>query len=329
MNGINKPLLSICIPTWNRSHFLKKSLLSLKKQIVEIESDKVEVVVSDNFSSDDTINVVSEIRDGGLPITYNRNPENIGAARNFVRCIELARGKYILLLGDDDILREGSLKLIIDHLDNNEYGMVFIHSLHRVYGNIIKYNNSEKFIKDVSFWFTFMSACIFRKDIASTINTEYYINTHLLQMPYFIASSTKFNDNLIINQDLLDDGLDSNNNGGFNLFEVFVSNYLRIWTDFRKQGTISKSLYLYLKRDIFLHFILSHIYEQLLFRINIKSTKNVSFGVTNRKGYDINNSWKILFKNYGGCWYFYIIPFYVIYAFLKYGVPSKSLKDDK
>ena len=120
----NLPLLSICIPTWNRSKFLRISLESFLEQIKDIDISELELYVSDNCSDDDTPNVVQEYIARKLPITYNRNETNIGAAGNFRKCMEWASGKYILLLGDDDILKPGAVKLILDVIRNNDYGLV-------------------------------------------------------------------------------------------------------------------------------------------------------------------------------------------------------------
>ena len=81
------PLLSISIPTWNRAKFLAISLESFLDQMKGINPEKVELFVSDNCSDDNTAEVVKSYIDKGLPITYNKNEENIGASRNFLRCI--------------------------------------------------------------------------------------------------------------------------------------------------------------------------------------------------------------------------------------------------
>lgn len=319
MNGIVRaPLLSICIPTWNRASLLKLSLERLMEQIVYIHLDEVEILISDNCSSDNTKFVVQDFIEKGLPIRYIRNIENIGAARNFCRCMECAYGKYIILLGDDDLLKVGALHIILDNLRNKEYGLIFIYNLHKANGPV-EYDNVVTFFKDISFWITFMSGCIFRREIIPKINEKQYLQTHLLQMPFYIESALSQNLNLILNVDILDDGLDSGNNGGFNLFEVFICNYLNIWKGYIERKLLPRYLYDFLKKDIFIHFILSHVYEQLFWKYNIR--KKTSIIQKNRKGYFVENAYKILFTNYSCKWYFYLIPAYIVYALFRYGKP--------
>lgn len=62
----------------------------------------LEIVVSDNASTDHTADVVAEHADPRL--RYHRHDENIGAAANFRYCVEAARGRYFVLLHDDDLL---------------------------------------------------------------------------------------------------------------------------------------------------------------------------------------------------------------------------------
>lgn len=99
--------LTICIPTYNRAVFLRDALESVQDNIEQL-SDKVglvDVVVSDNCSSDSTARVVNEFR-ATIPITYKVNEENVGADENIRRCASLARGEYIWLLSDDDAMTD-------------------------------------------------------------------------------------------------------------------------------------------------------------------------------------------------------------------------------
>ena len=72
----NRLLVSICIPTYNRSTYLRQSL---ERYIVEKEfiDGKVEIVISDNASTDDTKMVVEEYVKKYKNIRYYRNKENI------------------------------------------------------------------------------------------------------------------------------------------------------------------------------------------------------------------------------------------------------------
>lgn len=99
---INKntlPLVTIGIPTYNRANvFLKQALKSVLGQTYP----NVEIIVSDNCSTDNTENVVKSFNDPR--IRYFKQGKNIGAINNSNFCLEQARGDYYLLHHDDDLI---------------------------------------------------------------------------------------------------------------------------------------------------------------------------------------------------------------------------------
>lgn len=108
-----RPILSICIPTFNRCKTLKACLYMLCSQ-VEQRSELIEVVVCDNASSDETPQIVDELQSKWRFIKYFRNAENIGMLRNIDCVVRHATGTLCWLLGDDDILLPYALEKIID-----------------------------------------------------------------------------------------------------------------------------------------------------------------------------------------------------------------------
>src|SRR5215469_3678455 len=81
-----RPLLTLAVPTYNRVIFLRQFLDSLRDQLRSIS--EVEVIVSDNASTDETPEIMKEELQRGTPLTYIRNPENIGPDANFLQCYE-------------------------------------------------------------------------------------------------------------------------------------------------------------------------------------------------------------------------------------------------
>jgi abequosyltransferase len=106
------PLLSICIPTYNRGMFLSDLLESILREMVSLPPELallgVEVAISDNASNDDTIDRISAYRDR-LSITYVRQSENIGPDRNYLAAVAAAHGKFCWLMGSDDVIELGGL----------------------------------------------------------------------------------------------------------------------------------------------------------------------------------------------------------------------------
>ena len=94
------PLISICIPTYNRASFLKRTLISITSTHTFHETDKVEIIISDNCSSDRTQEICSMFTEQyGEKIKYIRNKENI-FHKNFGKALLSGSGEFRKLCND-------------------------------------------------------------------------------------------------------------------------------------------------------------------------------------------------------------------------------------
>jgi len=110
---VDDPLISICIPTYNRADMVGKAIESALAQTYL----HIEVIVVDNASTDRTEDVVRKFSDDRLH--FHRNPRNIGLFGNFNMCIELAHGDYIHILHSDDYIdpdfTNTCIRFFLDH----------------------------------------------------------------------------------------------------------------------------------------------------------------------------------------------------------------------
>jgi glycosyltransferase involved in cell wall biosynthesis len=114
MQNLN-PILTICVPTFNRGTLLNQLLLNLSK-IDRSLIGNIEICISDNGSTDCTKTVVNEWSKH-LPIRFHRKEENIGFSGNFAQLVYMATGKWILVIGDDDEIFYERLALTIKKLE--------------------------------------------------------------------------------------------------------------------------------------------------------------------------------------------------------------------
>lgn len=112
----NKKILSVCIPTFNRADYLNSCLLSIFKQIEG--SEFIEVIVSDNHSTDHTTDIL-ESYSHITNFRYFRNEENLGMSKNIISLISKAKGEFCWLIGDDDFILSGALQALIDKISQN------------------------------------------------------------------------------------------------------------------------------------------------------------------------------------------------------------------
>lgn len=289
-----QPILSLCIPTYNRASHLDELLTRIKLQYkTPLHGELIELLISDNCSNDNTPAIVSKHIDNGLPINYVRNLENLGMDGNFVQCFKMARGKYIWLLGDDDYLKEGAFDKLLSILNSDEnYGLVHL----QIGGNEQKeatvYHNAQKFISEISNWITYISSNIVHGEFVQVIDFEKYMGTYFTLMPLYLTATFHTQSNVIIHERLFEDGADTQRNGGYNFFEVFVTNYHAILWEFVLSGKLNFCIFQIIKYRTFKRIILSFIYLLL-----IKKQKS---------NFYTNGAWRILLKEYFFCPYFYV-----------------------
>lgn len=112
-------ILSILIPTYNRSHFLLKNLEMLTDYIRALRLiGEIEIIVSNNKSIDNTdIKVKTFIRNNNeIEIKYFLQENNIGLERNALFTLKQSESEYVMFLGDDDFIELDYLKTAIEKL---------------------------------------------------------------------------------------------------------------------------------------------------------------------------------------------------------------------
>ena len=124
-----KPNISICIPTYNRAESLANCLNSIaiaaKKHV-----GRFEVCVSDNGSDDDTSNIIKKAAQS-LEMNYHRNEKNLGIPRNFIQVVSMAKGEFVWLIGDDDLLLPDTFDRLLPLLaDNKGIDFFYLNSFH-------------------------------------------------------------------------------------------------------------------------------------------------------------------------------------------------------
>jgi glycosyltransferase involved in cell wall biosynthesis len=110
---------SICIPQYNRIKFLLHSLKTIEAQ----PYPHVEVIISDDCSTDETESAIVDLQPGyKYPLRYYRHEKNMGYDKNLRTAIELATGDYVIIIGNDDSINpEYDLLQLNQFLKSNDY----------------------------------------------------------------------------------------------------------------------------------------------------------------------------------------------------------------
>lgn len=177
LNGFvmkNRPLLSICIPTYNRKAKLARTLDRLIPQCL---GGDIEIVVSDNASNDGTSEYCLDQSTTHKFFSYFCQKKNVGFSDNLISVLSRANGEYLWMLGDDEVVHSEAVIRILN-------AIVATHSSWLVCNFVKLKSPSDKWPVDgeinfdkglqpltldevlnvVGIWASFMSISIIRRD---------------------------------------------------------------------------------------------------------------------------------------------------------------------
>lgn len=109
-------MISVCIATYNGEKYIKEQLLSILPQL----GKKDEVIISDDHSTDNTLDIVKGLNDNRIKIVMNNREK--GYTSNFENALSYAIGDYIFLSDQDDIWMSNKVDYCIAEL--KEYDLV-------------------------------------------------------------------------------------------------------------------------------------------------------------------------------------------------------------
>jgi glycosyltransferase involved in cell wall biosynthesis len=241
----NNSLLTIAIPTYNRSNYLDLNLSILLPQAKEY-GNLVEILVSNNCSTDNTEEVLAKYIAQDYDMVVFNHKVNRGMDWNFIQCFNLSRSKYLLVLGDDDLILDGGLKRIIEFLRENEVGVLYLSS----YGfkdnyvterpqkdltGVEIFSDVERFLEKVHYWITFLSGNVVNKSFMPVgFDSSRHQGTNLPQVNWILNALFQARQNAVISDYTI--AFKSENTGGYKLCEVFGKNLNSIFEYFILKG---------------------------------------------------------------------------------------------
>ena len=113
------PFFSVVIPTYNQARYLNAAIQSVINQTCQ----DYEIIIVDNFSNDETQEVIKKFKSEKIKVIMFNNKGVIGASRNIA--IKNSNGEWIAFLDSDDIWYENKLKTMLDEIKSNHEIKVF------------------------------------------------------------------------------------------------------------------------------------------------------------------------------------------------------------
>lgn len=259
----DEPVLSVCIPTYNRVEELKRSLGTIIREFYD--KDNVEILVSDNCSHDETELLMKNVLRSYPRIRYYRHDENIGPTRNFISCYKRACGRYVWLFSDDDFLLEGKGDLVMEMLLKEKPVFAAVNAYWSSGADGYKvFTDKNKFMNSVGIYITFISALIFRRDYIMEIgHFEQYYDMLLPQSVIAVETMRHAGKYVVVTSSSM--GVSGTESVPYDVYKVWLQEYGNVLL----KSAVEAGFDAELMKDIFYRELKSNI---LNFVINFRKT---------------------------------------------------------
>ena len=239
---MKSPVLSICIPTFNRVEYLKQVLHSIVSQNVFANTDDVEIIISDNCSTDATASVIEDfIKIYPKKIKYIRQKEQLGVDRNIVKIATYANGEFIKINNDTCAFNPDSLtKMLADIEIAKTLGASAILFTNSCAVQTKHHLSFDDLLNNTGHCITWIGAHCYQKTFWEQLdNRDRSVNTKLNQVDIIGRLFEKKNTLYVSNESYFD-SLAIKNKSGYNVAEIFGKNYLELLYTYHKLGLLSK-----------------------------------------------------------------------------------------
>jgi abequosyltransferase len=250
---MNKPLLSICIPTYNRVEYLIKCIDSIICQ-KEFINKQVEIVISDNASIDNTFNEIEKYIKKYDNIYYYRNNVNINND-NFPLVLSKGNGILRRLCNDTLCFKEDSLQYMCQIVKKYEKTKPFICWTENDKISEIEELNFEDGMSKASYGITSIASfSIWEDECVGLENDVKGTELLLWQVRKTLQLVNLKNRMVLINKNTSFVQYVPDKNISYGLFHVFYENYFKLLNPYFENGVLSKETKEFLEKDLLINF---------------------------------------------------------------------------
>lgn len=141
-------MISVCIPTFNGKKYIKKQLNSILNQSTAVD----EIIISDDSSTDNTIEIIKSYNDSRIRIIENQKFKS--PIFNLENALKHSKGDYIFLADQDDIWERNKVEVMMNRLQNHQLvvsdGYIIDEEGEILENSIFKlYNSKQGFVKNL------------------------------------------------------------------------------------------------------------------------------------------------------------------------------------
>ena len=109
------PCVSICLPVFNGENYVREAI----KSVLEQTFANLELIISDNASTDGTADICHDACVRDQRVRYRCAEVNYGLARNFNFAFHMARGRFVMWMGHDDIIAADYVRRCVEAMETD------------------------------------------------------------------------------------------------------------------------------------------------------------------------------------------------------------------
>jgi len=298
MKNRKQPLVSICIPTYNRAWLLRNTLDSIVAQ-PEFGNKTVEVVISDNASTDETETVAKAYAGKYDNVKYFRNAVNV-RDENFPLALSRARGVLRKLNNDTVLLKPDALGKLCALAEKYREERPCIFLSNGNHGGVEeRILNFRDFAVLEGFRITWLASFTIWDDACENIHQDLDgCQLSLWQVRKFYENASK-KDAVVVWDTVFGEGQSvPNKDISYGLYHVFYENYMSILNPYVLSGALRSEDVEKIEKDLLYHFFADWIarWEINRSQYQYSETENLKACVTRQ--YEKKSYWQDYEKYY-------------------------------
>lgn len=291
---MTQPIISICIPTYNRAEYLKKTLLAITSENIFLDSYDIEIIISNNCSTDGTHSVCEQfLKKFPDKIKYIRQEKPVHWEKHLIKVLDYGSGEFLKLNNDTCYFNRKALEKLVNYLKSPEKNdIVFLHNKNDYIEKNI-YSSFNDCIKNISYDITWISSLCINKQVYENLKGKIEHYDSLMPQVDLYGKAFLYDYNVIVWRENLMSVIEVYKKGAnYNIAEVFGKKYFEILNDYiGKKNGLSKDTIEEEKHKI------------------IKFINNFYFDLNNNFTFVKNGYFRYMLPWYKSNFYFYIYYF--------------------
>lgn len=259
-----KPILSICIPTYNRLDILRNTISSIYSDLDDVCMDDFEVVISDNSKEHTTQPIVAEFKYENL----HYFPTTCEGFKNSFFALSYGKGDFLKLNNNYTMFKKGTLKILIEQLKGlkEEKPQVIYTNGLRIIKKVTYCRSFDEYMYTLSYFCSWSAGYGMWKEDFDKVKNSVEIDKYFPQTSLLLSQNYK--NSFAVDDRCLFEDQHVPKKGGYNIFKVFSVDFLNLIHTAYSETKISRTTYKKIKTDLLYKYLSVRYFKTVIARLD-------------------------------------------------------------